>query len=574
MQDRWTRLIGVSLLFLSLVAQPVIAYTFRAQTWDDSAITMAFARTFADTGKVEGTPGSGVVEGYSTTLWMLVLAGTAKIATTPAALLAMAKTLTCLLTLGNILLIRAIIRSWGQATLADLTAATYGLLTLTLQESINGMEDPMMLSLMLIAVLCLRGTGAKSRAVFLLSSSLFLLCRHEAFLLMAPMLLLVNPLRRRVTSAAVWLAVLIASTVIRWRYFGSVLPNTITAKRHFPYSAPTMRLEMMRHLIPAFTLVHGLDILFLVVLYAAFVRRQYLYAALKRIHTADFWERLGHAISRADDLKVALLLAAVGVCLSLAIGYNWGPPNREIYVALPFLIYLILRLTFRLLNTRLWQRQAAILLLIPIVYLTVHNIAILNSRYAPLYQPLMTVQNVASLVPPVEQIRRAAGLQELTIATPDVGGVMLFGEQLRVIDLGLLCDRRLAQQGYAIAPRYILEERTPEIIGIHQQWTELTGLEKIPDFYRNYRVMILDRQRFFVRRDVFDRIASQTVTRSFGRNGHPLPEDDLVPSGETIYPGFYSYTYPGFYSSGDYKINASFGTYATILTAKLPINKN
>lgn len=154
----------------------------------------------------------------------------------------------------------------------------------------------------------------------------------------------------------------------------------------------------------------------------------------------------------------------------------------------------------------------------------------------------------------------------------DVGGVMLFGEQMRVIDLGLLCDRRLAQQGYAIAPHYILEERAPEIIGIHQQWTDLTGLGKIPDSYRKYRVMFIERQRFFVRSDVFDRIASLTVTRSFASNGHPLPEDDLVPSGETIYPGLYSYTYPGFYFSSDYTINTAFVTYATIPTAKMPLN--
>ena len=57
-----------------IVFQIVFAFTQWGRTWDDSAITLGFARTFALTGRIEPTPGSGIVEGYSTTLWMLLMA--------------------------------------------------------------------------------------------------------------------------------------------------------------------------------------------------------------------------------------------------------------------------------------------------------------------------------------------------------------------------------------------------------------------------------------------------------------------------------------------------------------------
>ena len=79
------------LVLIGLLAQIFVAWRFWAITWDDSAITLGFARTFAQTGRIEPTPGSGIVEGYSTTLWMLLMAAAAKLISTPVALLAFAK---------------------------------------------------------------------------------------------------------------------------------------------------------------------------------------------------------------------------------------------------------------------------------------------------------------------------------------------------------------------------------------------------------------------------------------------------------------------------------------------------
>src|SRR5262249_23947591 len=40
-----------------------------AHGWDDSAITLAYARTFAETGRIALTPASEHVEGFSSVAW-------------------------------------------------------------------------------------------------------------------------------------------------------------------------------------------------------------------------------------------------------------------------------------------------------------------------------------------------------------------------------------------------------------------------------------------------------------------------------------------------------------------------
>jgi hypothetical protein len=558
MQDRWTRALAVTLFVLALAAQPLLASFFRADTWDDSAITVAYAQTFAHTGVVEATPGSGIVEGYSTTLWMLVLAGIAKFVATPSALLGAAKVLSCLLNIANILLVRALIRRWGRDDLADLTAGVFGLMEITIQESINGMEDPLMLFLLLAVVFCLRSTSVRGRIVFLLSGSLFVLCRHEAFVLLAPLLLFVHPIRRRIAAAAVWFGVLAAATLVRWRYFGSLLPNTIIAKRHFPYSMPTLHQELLRHLRPAETLTRALVMLIIVLLFAALCRSRDLFGWTKHIPSLRLSTPLRQTLSGADDLKIAGILVLFGLFLEFGIGENWGPPDREFFSSLPFLIYLFLRLTFRLAGSLSLRRQVCALLFVLIAYRAVRNAQRLDSPFAPLYMPMITVRTIAALVPPVEQIRQDAGLETLTFAAPDVGGVMLYGNHLHVMDLGLLCDRTLAKDGYAIAPHYILDQRRPEVMELHSFWTLLNGVGDAPQLYSQYVVMLIDRKRYFVRRDVFAKFAPLTVTRNFEATGRPQPQDDGDLNVELAYPSYLT--------DADTAINKHYGSYYVFRT--------
>jgi hypothetical protein len=56
-------------------AHVLVALAVGAEGWDDGAITLAFASSFADTGTIGLTPNSETVEGFSSPFWFLLMAG-------------------------------------------------------------------------------------------------------------------------------------------------------------------------------------------------------------------------------------------------------------------------------------------------------------------------------------------------------------------------------------------------------------------------------------------------------------------------------------------------------------------
>jgi hypothetical protein len=200
--------------------------------------------------------------------------------------------------------------------------------------------------------------------------------------------------------------------------------------------------------------------------------------------------------------------------------------------------------------------MAVLVLVLLAGYRTVRTAQRLANPDAPLYMPMITVERIAALGPPVERIRAAAGLPSLTFATPDVGGVSLFAEHLRILDLGLLCDRRLAAAGYAGANAYIFNQRQPEVIEVHNFWSVLTGIDHAGALYEGYVPMLVDGKRYFVRRDVFARFAGRTSVRRFTEDGHPQAGDEARSQVGLVYPD---------YSAVDFGMNRKFGTYSTFI---------
>ena len=82
-------LLAVAAACLAHVAAAVL---FHAITWDDSAITLGFARTLALSGEIRPTLLSERVEGFSTPLWMAINAGAYAALRDSDALLVFAKT--------------------------------------------------------------------------------------------------------------------------------------------------------------------------------------------------------------------------------------------------------------------------------------------------------------------------------------------------------------------------------------------------------------------------------------------------------------------------------------------------
>lgn len=534
-----------ALVAVALMAQVFVAWRFWAITWDDSAITLGFARTFAHTGRIEPTPGSGIVEGYSTTLWMLLMAAAAKFLASPTALLAFAKISTLLLNLLNILLIRFWFLSWTSETLANLVAGTVGC-TLMFYETINGMETPLILTLILVMLVLFPATDRRSRFLYIGAGCLLLLTRWEAAWLLVPFVIAERNLRRSVAPVLSWGVLFIASNVARWLYFGDLLPNTVIAKQSFPYSAPSAGLGIQRHLTEPFLILYSCKV-FLVLLAGVGL---YRYFALP---VPLFPRReMRDAISNSWQLRFLLLFVLFSLILSTAIGPNWGPEFRSFYSAWPFLIALLLLPVFGTLGARPLVSTTVAICVLSLGRMAA-RIQPLRSEKAPIYMPKITVDRVGVAAPILSEIQQITGTHTLTYAAADMGAVMLFTNNVHVVDLGLLCDRTLAHRGFAAIQPYVLQERRPDVIEVHEVFTQVTKLGSYPEFLRDYRPVYIQGIRFFLRRGLLDRIPpSRLSARDFLEDGSPQPSEQqafilsnapypYIPLDKTLNQRFHSY---------------------------------
>lgn len=548
-----------SLLAIALLSQIIVAWRFWYLTWDDSAITLGFARTFALTGKIEPTPGSGIVEGYSTTLWMLLMAIAAKFAATPAALLIVAKISTLLLNLANILLMRRWFLTWTTETIANLVAGSVGC-GLMFYETINGMETPLILTLVLVMLLLFPRPSRTAQICYLLTGSAFLLIRWEAAWLLVPFVLIdLNPdlsternpehnRHRALLSAATWLAVFLASNLARWRYFGSILPNTIIAKRGIPYTTAIRSIEIQRHLQdPVFILTSSK--IFAIVAIAGLLYDYYVtHFVLKR--PGSLAEMLRSSYRGSWQLRFALFFTVFSLILTAAIGTNWGPPVRSFYPAWPFLFGLLL-LPLSKLRTRTLAWATAALCVFALLRMTVH-VQELKAWQAPVYMPQTTVSKFETVASVLSDIESASHHSHLVYAGPDMGAVMLFTHGVQVIDLGLLCDPFLARTGYAAINSYVLQQRQPDVIEVHENWTQLANLEAYPLFFRRYRPVYIHGIRTFLDRNLIQSIDPSRLSEK------PFQSDGRPDIGELQQNSLLKYT------NDDFRLNKDFGSYLVL----------
>jgi hypothetical protein len=537
-----------SLILIAVLAQIIVAWRFWSLTWDDSAITLGFARTFALTGRIEPTPGSGIVEGYSTTLWMLLMTIAAKFAATPAALLVIAKISTLLLNLANILLMRRWFLTWTTETIANLVAGSVGC-GLMFYETINGMETPLILTLVLVMLLLFPRPSRTARIAYLVTGSAFLLIRWEAAWLLVPFILAElnaefnaqHNRRRALLSAATWLTVFLLTNLARWQYFGSLLPNTIIAKRGIPYTTAIRSIEIQRHLQdPVFILTSSK--IFAIIAIAGLL---YDHFVLKR--PGSLLEMLRSSYRNSWQLRFCLLFTVFSLILTAAIGVNWGPPVRSFYPAWPFLFGLLL-LPLSQLRTRTLAWATAALCVFALLRMTVH-VQELKAYQAPVYMPRTTVSGFETVASALSDIESASHHSHLVYAGPDMGAVMLFTHGVQVIDLGLLCDSFLARTRYTAINSYVLQQRQPDVIEVHENWTQLANLEAYPLFLRRYRPVYVHGIRTFLDRNLIESIdPSRLSEKPFQPDGRPdiseLQQNSLLK-----------------YTKDDFRLNKDFGTY-------------
>ncbi len=231
-------------LFGSILAiHTLLAFAVGEVAWDDGYITLAFARTFAETGHIGLTPFSEVVEGATSPLWFLGMAGVYGLGAKSFYGFHLASQLGAALcaAVAAVLLYRLLrpaapVAAWWIAFLALLLGPFR-------TETANGMEMTLLCVLILGMVTLIRDKKDQPLTGLVTLAAVVPLVRLEAAgYVVAGALSLVLLSRHLRVGAAIIASSLLSILLVsygRFVVFGTVgLTNTMIAKQLSPYSPP------------------------------------------------------------------------------------------------------------------------------------------------------------------------------------------------------------------------------------------------------------------------------------------------------------------------------------------------
>ncbi|MDQ1476130.1 MAG: hypothetical protein QOI01_213 [Mycobacterium sp.] len=514
-------------LFASVFAvHGVIALVVGTHGWDDGSITVAFARTFADSGRIAMTPLSEVVEGYSSPFWMLVLAATFRVLPLDfnGMLLASQLWAAIFAALGSALLYllsRPFLKS-AALPLSFVVFVSSGFFN----ETANGMEMTALSAAALAMIWALRTRG-RMPFVFALAALIpWIRLEAAGYVIAGAVLVAVvsRDYRRATALIGGALVSVVVLTGLRLAIFDSVLPNTMLAKQSAPYPYSTTLAERL-----AGCKTVTKEILYVcapgaIIAVGALLGRRpepgVIHTALTRLRARSVTPVIGYA---------AGYLAGVAAA-NLVLGPNWGYLGRmeqsSAAVAVMFVVYCVPRAT-RTLQAPLRLAGVVVALLLVAAYGVDHQRvdAVAHPGDAEAITPAAYRQTGEAL----EVVRRALGHESMSVLTPDIGGTSLCCTNLQVLDSGLLANGELARQGYVALGGYLTTNR-PDAIVTHSVWSDASHLYELPYFRPNYSPVTVDGMWFYLRNDLLDRLADRctdiptAATESFRYRGTEIDE--------------------------------------------------
>ena len=483
--------------------------------WDDGAITLAFARTLAHSGRIALTPVSETVEGFSTPLWFFLLAAMERMTHLDFSFFVRSSQIgaalcTALAVVVFYRLLDASLSSWFRTSAALLL----GLSCPFLNEAVNGMEMALLALLIALVLLSIRD----DRSVLLVVTvALATATRFEAlfYFLAASALLWLFGARteRRIAVLAGMSSVFSFLILELWRilWFKLWIPNTIQAKRWPPYSNADFHQAWS---------LRVLGLIELPILFA--IPLLWLGFHLFRSRSSHLLKQNNLRDSRGMYLFAGGYVAGV-IFFSTLAGHNIGYLGRMQLSA--FLPLLLIILHVARLILRPFQERAVVLVLLlwwasdlralrmePIqLSLRDRHLAQQGPQFLQSREPGnwagTTPQNYATTGLAVDHLRRTLGLRTLVFATPDVGGSALCCEHLRIVDSALLTNQELAGKGYSKAAA-LFEREDPEVIETHSIWAKLNGFYAMPFFQKNYIPTTFLGNYFWLRKDVAQHLLS------------------------------------------------------------------
>ncbi len=465
--------------------------------WDDGAITLAFSRTFAQTGRLALTPLSEQVEGFSSLSWFLINSLVACFKPGFESAILVSQVLSAaFLTVSLCYLFwmcNALRLSRGVTYLVLIIVAVSGP---SFAEVSNGMEMTLFCASTLATLYYLYFSVAPQGAA--LAIVIFLATRFEACFYY-PFILFPLVLHRRNKEAVRWVLVGAAVFLLfaAWRYheFADLLPNTIYAKMNPPYrphglgairSRIVAPLELAEVLAPFLAVVAGLFLL---------LRRKGMFG-----NATWKWR------SPATDALVMVIIGAE--LIAVMTGRYWGYDGRMAFFAMPCAL-LLLALAYDHMTALFDAPPRAASLVIAFLTIPLSWAAAAGQQVAAIRHSIQPEEyGVPSLSPEffrdtafaVEHLRRSLGMESIVYMTADVGGVALCCTNIRIVDTGLLTSRILARGGYQKLGGVLASER-PDVIETRWEFASLPGIYGMAQFRNEYEPLLIDRTRFFVRKD-------------------------------------------------------------------------
>jgi len=458
--------------------------------WDDGAITLAFARTFARSGHIALTPHSEIVEGFSTISWFLVNAAVALARPSFHGAIFASQILAALSIAGSTaLLARTCALLDLDRLLSTLTVVAFAAWGCSFAEAANGMEMGLLAAVMLVIVNEL--LRPRPRLSWLCAGVVVAaMTRLEAVLYVGLAgLAVVGVPRRRAFWAMLASGAGALALLTGWRLavFADVLPNTFWAKRWPPYAS----LGLDGRLIG----LVELPIFFIGPLLALMIAWRW---------GLDF----GRAL-RGRGRTVAILAAPIGGALLMGAltGEHWGTYGRMPYFAVPLALVLFALVFSAWLNAGRPRRRVAV-----VIGAFVASIATSMGGF-PTGSLAAARDGGAFGVTPhtyaetgriMRRLAAAAELPHATVMTADVGGLALCCDELRIVDLGLLSNRTLAHRGPQGLAEVLAAEQ-PDLIEAHWKWTVDGTLYQLP-YFRHYAPAFIGGTKLWIRRDVAEAI--------------------------------------------------------------------
>ncbi len=531
-----------------LAAHLAILLAVGLESWDDGYITLALARTFAETGHIGLTPVSEHVEGATSPLWFLLMAGIYKIGITSFAGFHVASQIVAALcSAAAAVVFYRLIRPAAPRAAWWITVLVF-LLGPIRAETGNGMEMSLLCLVVLGILLLLRDDDGRRWPAVAALAALVPWIRLEAtgyVIAGAVAVWLFSAPRNRRSLVGIMLAALGSVAVlvlVRYLVFGTVLfTNTMIAKQMPPYSPPYPSAAWWGQQVdglvfePVVTALPAV-VIFLILLRMSGQRLGEKFAALKR-----------RALARSVPLPVSfgLAYAAAFFGFTAVFGANvFTLPGRMGMSATVLLVVAAMssvslpESTERRQLPRGAKLAVAGLFLVPCAGLIAYDTLGMTMRVAQLVSDdqrakVYSFSAFRANGEAMERVREQLGLPQIAVLLTDVGQPGLCCKNVEILDFGLLANSELTRTGWAGFPAY-LREQNPDLIQLHSSFTQESGITRDEYFTTNYVPVFVDLSLFYMRKDHYEKLEGSCIFGEapkyyFFTGGEPLSSQPGAP---------------------------------------------